>query len=108
MNWSAGWLASWLVPYRNPSPTLLAALVTEPRLTVRDSAAAALCAGPSTGTGTVTAPNTAIAMAKRPTLALNFIGSPQPGDRARCERSHPRDSDCDRSHRRRQGITQAG
>jgi hypothetical protein len=73
-NWSGGCVASWLVPYRNPSPTLAGVPVVEPRFTVNDSAAAAFSARPSSGTPTASA--TATAMATRPALDLSLMETP--------------------------------
>ena len=71
--WSAGCVPSWLTPYRKPSPTAGRRPVTDARFTLSDSAAAALCTGPSVGTASAsTVPAT---IASLPGMALTFIGS---------------------------------
>src|ERR1700730_1008848 len=68
-NWFGGWLASWLIPYRKPSPTLVADPVTDARFTVSASAADAFWARASKG---VASARTAAAITGR-RLGLGLI-----------------------------------
>src|SRR6266568_1876821 len=73
-NWSAGWVPSWLTPYRNPSPTARAAPRVEARLTLSDSVAAAW-PDVAVSSGIAIARAAPATIARRPRLVVVLIDS---------------------------------
>src|SRR3984957_1130540 len=73
MNWAGGAVPSWLVPYRKPSPTLVALPVVLARFTVSVSAASARGAAGSASSASATATAAPAQAARRPGFILVLI-----------------------------------